>query len=171
MVVPDLFAVFDHPFGGDEVIGGSGGSGRTKGLKAATIPRSFGLTPMAQTGGRKWTWGERTISGHDVEAAYQVIRESSTDIAAISRYTGYKPERIQRIKDYLFNNPEWTGADPEIAAAWHRLRIGAGTQVDRLLLKHETAEMWLRRGRGLTYSQAHHRANQHWNWQRAIYGD
>lgn len=64
----------------------------------------------------------------------------TTDVAAISRYTGYNSSRIQKIKNYLFHNREWTGADPDIAAAWHRLRTGAGTPNDRLLLKHETAE-------------------------------
>jgi hypothetical protein len=120
------------------------------------------------TSGGRWRWGYGAIREGEAEAAYQAIRESTTDVSAISRYTGYKADRIQGIKDYLFNNPEWTGADSDIAAAWHRLRTGRGTEVDRLLLKHETAEMWMRRARGADYWEAHRRANQHWNWQRAI---
>jgi hypothetical protein len=65
-------------------------------------------------------------------------------------------------------SPEWTGADGEIAAAWHRLRTGRGTDTDKLLLKHETAKMWLRTKKGLDYSAAHNAANQRWNWQDAL---
>jgi hypothetical protein len=57
---------------------------------------------------------------------------------------------------------------PEIAAAWHRLRTGHETDVDKLLLKHETAEMWMRQVKGADYWEAHRRANQHWNWGKAI---
>jgi len=124
--------------------------------------------------------GPRSDSRGQAEAAYQAIRESKTDVAAISRYTGYKPERIrytgykperiQRIKDYLFSNKEWTGADHEIAAAWHRLRTGAPSEADTLLLKHETAEMWYRQKVNPEYSPAHQRANRHWNWQEVVEG-
>ncbi len=120
-----------------------------------------------RTGGQ-WRWGYQKLANSDAAAAYQAIRESTTDVAAIGRYTGYNPTRLQRIKDYLFKNPEWTGADAEIAAAWHRLRTGRGTEVDRLLLKHETAEMFLRQRYGLDYLDAHRRANRNWNWERAI---
>ena len=124
----------------------------------------------AKTGGRAWSHGYGKIADNAAESAYQMIRESKTDVAAIARYTGYKPERLQRIKDYVFNNREWTGADGDIAATWHRLRTGRGTQTDRLLLRHETAEMWYRRNVNSNYSAAHHRANRHWNWQRAVEG-
>jgi hypothetical protein len=107
--------------------------------------RMAGAADSAATGGRAWTWGYGQIGDDIAEAAYKAIRESTTDVAAISRYTNLRSQRLQRIKDYLFKNPEWTGVDGEIAAAWHRLRTGRGTEVDKLLLKHETAEMWLRR--------------------------
>jgi hypothetical protein len=127
---------------------------------------------VARTGARAklsiWRWLHNAIPQSEAEAAYQVIRASKTDVAPIARYTRYKPQNLQRIKDYLFNNPEWTGADPEIAAAWHRLRTGRHTQADRLLLKHETAEMLLRNRYGRGHWQAHRRANRKWNWQRII---
>jgi hypothetical protein len=122
-----------------------------------------------RSGGRTWTWGRGSIPESDAEVAYQAIRESRTDVSAISRYTGYKAHRIQNIKDYLFDNPEWA-ADSEIAAAWHRLRIGAGTETDRLLLQHETAEMWYRYNVNPNYTPAHARANRHWDWQDAVEG-
>ncbi|GIW99632.1 MAG: hypothetical protein KatS3mg111_2965 [Pirellulaceae bacterium] len=39
-----------------------------------------------------------------------------------------------------------------------------------LLLKHETAEMWLRQVKGLSYEEAHRLANQKYNWQKIIEG-
>ncbi len=122
------------------------------------------------SGGRtaRWMWDLNAIPENQAEAAYESIRQSSTDVEAIARYQKYKASRIARIKDYLFRNPEWTDADPEIAAAWHRLRTGRGTATDLLLLKHETAEMWYRANVNNDYSPAHARANRHWNWQRAV---
>src|SRR5262249_4456119 len=129
----------------------------------------FANAPRRGTGGTAtWQWGRGAIPEAQAEAAYEAIRQSTTDVAAISRYTGLKADRLARIKEYLFNNPEWTGADNEIAAAWHRLRTGAGTSTDKLLLKHETAEMWLRARTEPSYLSAHTRANRKWNWQKAI---
>ena len=34
-----------------------------------------------------------------------------------------------------------------------------------LLLKHETAEMWLRRVNGMSYQDAHRLANEKFNWK------
>ena len=134
-----------------------GGAGMSRGPTVATM-----------SGGRKWRWGFGQIGDDAAEAAYQAIRESTTDVAAISRYARLKPGRIERIKTYLFNNPEWTGADGAIAGAWHRLRTGRGTPTDRLLLKHETAEMWYRKNVADSYRAAHQQANKKWNWERAI---
>jgi len=131
----------------------------------------LGVNPslVLRSGGRfVWRWGRAAIPEAEAELAYEVIRESTTDVSAISRYTGYKADRIERIKEYLFRNPGWD-PDPEIAAAWHRLRTGAGTETDRLLLKHETAEMWVRENTDLVdYASSHEKANSHWNWQEAV---
>lgn len=77
-------------------------------------------------------------------------------------------ERLQRMKDYLFSNPEWTHADQHIAAAWHRLRTGAGTARDQHLLRHETAEMWYRTHVLDAHGPAHAAANRWWNRQALV---
>jgi hypothetical protein len=142
-----------------EIIANIGAGGSSIGIGIVT--RSGRILT---SGGRgRWLWGFDRLSDADARAAYDAIRASGTDIAAIARYTGYKPERLQRIKDYLFNNAEFV-PDELIAAAWHRLRTGRGNAIDRLLLKHETAEMWLRNSRGCDYWDAHRRANPRWNW-------
>jgi hypothetical protein len=130
---------------------------------AVAVAARSGLT--VYSGGRlRWRWGLGSISDADAQAAYAAIRESTSDVEAIARYSGYKPERLQRIKDYLFSNAEFD-ADGLIAATWHRLRTGPPNAIDRMLLKHETAEMWLR-NRGFGYSEAHWRVNQRWNWAK-----
>lgn len=145
-----------------------GGAEGLHAARAALAGRAAALAP--RSGGRAWTWGYGKIGDRAAEGAYQAIRESTTDVAAISRYTKLKAGRLQKIKDYLFNNPQWTGADGEIAAAWHRLRTGRGTEVDKLLLKHETAEMWLQRVKGLSQEKAHRLARLKYDWQKIIEG-
>jgi len=96
---------------------------------------------------------------------YERIRELNDDVADIMRNTGLTDEgRLNRIKEYLFNNSDEFSADPAIARAWERLRTGNGISDDLLLLKHETAEMWLRNNKGLDYRDAHDAANEKFNW-------
>ena len=68
----------------------------------------------------------------------------------------------------FLNNKEWTGADSYIAAAWHRLLTGSGTDVDKLLLKHETAEIWFRKNINSNPRTGHQKANNHWHWQEVV---
>jgi hypothetical protein len=72
---------------------------------------------------------------------YDDIRKSKTDVESISKHYDLKPERIQTIKDYVFNNPKHTPQNAT-AEAWQRLSKGIGTEQDKLLLKHETVEMF-----------------------------
>lgn len=72
---------------------------------------------------------------------YEDIRNSKTDVANIAKHNNLKPERIQKIKDYVFNNPKFE-SDPNTAKAWMRLAEGKGTAHDKFLLKHETTELF-----------------------------
>ena len=121
-----------------------------------------------RTGARRvWTWGFRKIPEKQAEAAYDAIRASKTDVSAISRYTKIAKSRIQKIKEHLFNNPKFE-ADEEIAAAWHRLRTSRHTANDILLLKHEIAEIWFMRFKGISQAAAHRAANKKFNWQSTL---
>jgi hypothetical protein len=72
--------------------------------KSGTIAVDNVKSQKAVTGGRDGgiAWGK--LAEADAELAYQAIRKSTTDIEAIARYNNLKPERLQKIKDYLFNN-------------------------------------------------------------------
>ncbi len=143
-----------------------GEAGAAVGRQGFRIVKAQGESLLKKnSGGRSWWRWQRDVQEADAAEAYEAIRQSSTDVAAISRYTGFKRHRLERIKDYVFNSG--FDPDPEIANAWHRLRTGQKYDLDILLLKHETAEMYLR-GRGYDYSPAHRRANKHWNWQEEI---
>jgi RHS repeat-associated protein len=121
-----------------------------------------------RTGARRvWTWGFRKIPEKHAETAYDAIRASKTDVSAISRYTKIAKSRIQKIKEHLFNNPKFE-ADEEIAAAWHRLRTSRHTANDILLLKHEIAEIWFMRFKGMSQAVAHRAANKKFNWQSTL---
>jgi hypothetical protein len=104
------------------------------------------------------------------EAAYEAIRNSSTDVSHIAATTGCKRANIAKVKTHLFyaihllDRYEHLGipadrrkfdADMRIAEAWGRLESGRGTPADIRLLKHEIAEAWYMRGHGPSYAQAH----------------
>jgi len=140
----------------------------------SSLVKGAGVCNELASGGRilqKWLWGYKNITETQAEAAYAAIRDSKTDVNAIASYLRLNErsaERLRKIKDYLFSNSEWTGADPAIATAWQRLRTGRATAEDVLLLKHEVAEIWLRQNTSLAREEAHRRANKHYNWEFTV---
>lgn len=121
---------------------------------------------------------ERTGAGASNEAAdaaYHEIRCRNDDVEKIAANTGIKPKNIRKIKAHLFYNEHLLDryvnfgipavrarfeSDSAIAAVWNRLIDGCFTDVDVLLLRHETAEAWYMRRHGPSYTQAHKRAQE-----------
>jgi len=89
------------------------------------------------------------------------------DVLAIARHNNLKPARLQRIKEYLFGK-KWDFQDPQALAAWRRLSQGRGTGADMVLLKHETAEMYLR-SKGYSQFDAHNRVNDRYGWEYSVH--
>ncbi|AJH63842.1 WXG100 family type VII secretion target [Bacillus cereus] len=83
-----------------------------------------------------------------VAKMYDEIRGNASDIAAISKNTGWSDKRIQRIKDHVFikdhqlpdNRVGKFDPDFGIARAWQRLEQGIHHENDIKLLKHEYFE-------------------------------
>ncbi len=136
--------------------------------KEAKVSADSAVTNARQTG---------AASGQidAADKAYEAIRASTTDVAAIAKNTGLKPENIQKVKDHLFINEhrldryESLGIPAEIkrfdsnaniAEAWKRLVDGTHTPKDIALLKHETAEAWHMRTHGSGYNEAHNAADR-----------
>jgi uncharacterized protein RhaS with RHS repeats len=118
---------------------------------------------LARTGARELPFWD--IKGAD--RAYEVIRQSSDDVAAISKNTGISESRIARIKDHIFNNKHQLDdgvrrfdADPDIANAWGRLKSGSHTEKDLQLLEHELFESKFEGIFKTNYRTAHDAANR-----------
>lgn len=94
---------------------------------------------------------------------YEAIRHRTDDIIKIAKYTGYTPEQILKVKNYLFVETHIlsTGIkqfDPsfEIAESWQRLAdMQEYVQLhDKLLIPHELMEMSLVT-KGINQADAH----------------
>jgi len=110
------------------------------------------------------------------DEAYGVIRSSTSDVGAIGRNTGIKPQNIQKVKQHVFHQEhlldryvdygvpaEWGRFDSsmDIANSWKRLEQGTHTADDLRWLRHETAEAWYMRKHGPGYSAAHDAATRY----------
>ncbi len=152
-----------------------------------------GPGPIRQTGGANRPANPWDVDAQDAwaRARYDDFLADGTDVDAIAagltgeRWSDGRPmtaEDIEAIKDHLMRqdhpltDDESGGTvnrpfdpDADIAEAWDRLRAGRGTPNDILLLEHERAEAAIMAAHpGMTYSQAHHLANQQFNWQETI---
>lgn len=147
------------------------GKGTGTGAQTVEVPRPKEI--KAEKMEHKQT-GAGSFTG-SADEAYEAIRDSKTDIEAISRNTGIKPENVKKVKDHLFYEehlldryvdygiPAETGrfdSDLGIANAWKRLENGTFTADDIKLLKHETAESWYMRRHGPGYTDAHNAADK-----------
>ncbi|WP_235613026.1 pre-toxin TG domain-containing protein, partial [Bacillus cereus] len=101
---------------------------------------------LLQSGGRDYLT-QYDDGVHHVEKMYDEIRASSNDVAAITKNTGWKEERINRIKEHVFMKEHTLSRgidrfDPDygIARAWQRLEKGIHHENDIKLLKHEYFE-------------------------------
>lgn len=106
---------------------------------------------------------------------YEGIRHRTDDIMKIAKYTGFTPEQILKVKNYLFLETHIlsTGIkrfDPsfEIAESWQRLSdMQEYVQPhDKLLIPHELMEMELVT-RGVSQSKAHEQTCLEFNYPKA----
>lgn len=109
------------------------------------------------------------------ELYYEEIRHRTDDIAKISNHTGYTPEQILKVKNYLFVETHILADgirrfDPsfEIAESWQRL---ADMQEyiqphDILLISHELMEMDLI-NKGFSQENAHNKTCLKYDYPKA----
>jgi len=106
----------------------------------------------------------------EAERAYERIRSSRNDVAAIAAHTACSVENIRKVKEHLLLKKHlldryaplgepgsWSrfDADLRIAEAWRRLEKGVHKPADMRLLYHEIAEAWYMRRHGPGYAAAH----------------
>lgn len=108
------------------------------------------------------------------ELYYEEIRHFRTDINKIAENTGFTPEQIMLVKNYLFVDEhlldgEIKRFDPsfEIAESWQRLAFDPKNiqQHDMTLLYHELMEMELIH-QGYQQSEAHEITSKDYNYPK-----
>lgn len=106
---------------------------------------------------------------------YEEIRHRTDDIMKIASYTGYTPEQVLKVKNYLFNETHILAngikrfdESFEIAESWQRLSdMQEYVQPhDRLLIPHELMEMDLIT-KGFSQADAHDRTCEVYDYPRA----
>ena len=112
----------------------------------------------------------RELGPYDFAAAahaYEVIRQTHDDVAAIARHTGMRESWSARIKAHLFSRTHRLDdgvrrfdADPLIVNAWQRLWEGVHTPRDRQLLNHELFESRFEGIFRTNYRTAHEATNR-----------
>lgn len=108
------------------------------------------------------------------EKYYEEIRHRNDDVIKIAKYTGYTPEQILKVKNYLFIETHIlsTGIkrfDPsfEIAESWQRLSdMQDYVQLhDKLLIPHELMEMDLIT-KGYSQNEAHEKTCKYFDYPK-----
>jgi hypothetical protein len=137
-------------------------------------PTGASYRPRPKSDLRAEEWGETVYEQlrADPEFVDDLVRHNPDvdpdDIAAAVRHA-FVDEHTLGGGHY---GPEYRGqfqSSPDNAEAWLRLRDGTATDVDRLLLNHEVAEMaYMRTHPGATYREAHAHANGVANWEENL---
>jgi hypothetical protein len=107
----------------------------------------------------------------------EAVRKMTTDVYRISKNTGYSVEDIQKIKEHMFINkyelggeePERFDPDYDQARSWQRMIEGKDIhEMDYVLINHELTEYRLMHDDGLTYFDAHVRADTMYGYMRFV---
>ncbi len=107
---------------------------------------------------------ERAVA--HAERAYKSFMKTKADTHKISKITGCTEAQIEEIKEYVFNNPDFT-PDYDQAQTWTRLRDGNPIAADFVFIKHELMEISLVK-KGMPQEEAHEETNKYHNYGVAI---
>ena len=106
---------------------------------------------------------------------YETYRRRNSDIPKIARVTGHTEDEIKIVKDHIFINEHDLDSgrkrfDPDFqqAQSWIRLESGNPEAHDIILIEHELIEERLMREEHLSYDDAHEKANEVANYQKAL---
>ncbi|MHC6204553.1 hypothetical protein ACYULU_15340 [Breznakiellaceae bacterium SP9] len=108
---------------------------------------------------------------------YEEVRKRTTDIQVIAKNTGWDVSSIEKIKNHIFFTEHDLGyavpvrfdPDYDMAVSWQRLTEGTGIrEEDYILLQHEYLELQFMEQEGLSYSEAHSKASEQYNYAAVI---
>ena len=101
---------------------------------------------------------------------YKSVRKMKTDTKRISKATGIKRDKLDKIKNHIFvdkhklsNGTRRFDPSYDMAQSWQRLISGNYEEKDMILLKHEYAELRLME-KGFSQNDAHIRASKRYNY-------
>lgn len=111
---------------------------------------------------------------------YQEIsnRKTKSDIAKISKNTGFPDEKVRAVRKHIFEDKEHLlsdgskvkfCADARIALAWQRLEQNKATETDIMLLNHEYTELSFMAKKGYNYEKSHWLADLRYPWEFKVY--
>ncbi len=108
---------------------------------------------------------------------YAEIRKRKTDVEAVSKNTNIDIKKIQSVKEHVFLNKYDLGEEEptsfypnyDIAISWQNLVEGKNIEKkDIILVKHEYYEYKLMNEKGMSYIEAHKKAQEKYNYQKAV---
>lgn len=107
---------------------------------------------------------------------YAAVRKMTTDVSRIAQNTGFSPELVKSIKDFIFmekhdlgNRIDYFDSDYKMAESWQRLIDGKDVKPhDLTLLKHEKMERELME-QGYSQEEAHKITSQTYNYAKEAY--
>lgn len=107
------------------------------------------------------------------EKYYGLVRSMKTDVSKIAKTTGFSEDKIQEVKDFIFNEKhDLGGAEKEyfkpdymMGESWKRLIDGKPEPHDITLINHEITERELMK-QGYTQSEAHIIASEKHNYAK-----
>lgn len=120
----------------------------------------------------------RTLEEKDELAnrIYESARNRKSDVKRVAKHSGMKRSDVRKVYNHMFINEYdlMTGHkrfDPDIdmAESWQRLFLGKNIQEhDIIMLKHELMEWDLMNKQNYSYSEAHKKTNETWNYEKAL---
>ena len=109
---------------------------------------------------------DRERAEEHAKLMYVTYINSKGDVPKIAKLTGCSEQEIREIKEYVFNNPEFS-PDYDQAQTWDRLRKGQPVEADIIFLKHELMEIEYRK-QGYSYDEAHEMTEKLYNYEKEI---
>lgn len=129
-----------------------------------------------QTGGKQYIpYDENDPKDASAAKEYRKISRDNSDVKKIAQNSGFSEKEVRQIKRHIFYNKhkKYDGygmlfPDYDMAVAWRRLTNGKPEERDIVLLHHELLESTLEKQYNLTIAEAHKRAQQQYNWEKAL---
>lgn len=147
------------------------GKAKAAARKELTAEREKGIIKAGAISGARNPYGEKAQKHAD--KYYGLVRSMKTDVSKIAKTTGFPENKIQEVKDFIFNErhdlggaeKEYFKPDYMMSESWKRLIDGTPEPHDITLINHEITERNLMK-KGFTQAEAHIKASAKYNYAK-----